>query len=592
MTFAALADTVARLADAIDPEDRPHLIGLSFGGMVAQHAALTIAVGPLADAARRAPPSAWTAPGPPTGGPPGSPRSTPGEEPCRLRRRGAARGRRPRHLRAEALAASARPWRASRPRPAALDRVPGHPRHPRPAAARSQAADARARRRVDTETPPSYAPAIAAACRGAAGRGPRCRPPAQRGGTRRRATTARRTLGAERPMTEWRWVQRVRRAPARAAALPTARSCVVLSRVGEPRGAGRDRGGSRRSCTAPSVVDVVVPTPVNPGTVPIRSTAASLAIAGEPAAIAALAGGRVRGRLHGRGPAARARARRRSSAGARVLMISNEHPEVFERLALRSRPGPARRSSGCACCGRARDAGHADAGTDLTVRLRGRRPSPGRPASRPARDRSPTGPAGWCRVPGRGTVNGTLVLAPGDLNLTFKRYVELADRGCDRRRLRRRRRRATVSTPSCSRAYLAAFGEREALRPSHVGWGLNPAAAGTCSRCTTRATSTAPRLRAFAGNFLYSSRRQRGRGAVRPADTSTCRCSAARSRWTAASWSTPASSPPTCARQRVALSPRTAEPAEPLKVTPRRSTGHRASRSARRGSAARAGAAS
>jgi pimeloyl-ACP methyl ester carboxylesterase len=40
MTFPTLADTVARLADAIDPEDRPHLIGLSFGGMIAQHAAL------------------------------------------------------------------------------------------------------------------------------------------------------------------------------------------------------------------------------------------------------------------------------------------------------------------------------------------------------------------------------------------------------------------------------------------------------------------------------------------------------------------------------------------------------------------------
>jgi 3-oxoadipate enol-lactonase len=40
MTFGVLADTVARLADAIDPEDRPHLIGLSLGGMIAQHAAL------------------------------------------------------------------------------------------------------------------------------------------------------------------------------------------------------------------------------------------------------------------------------------------------------------------------------------------------------------------------------------------------------------------------------------------------------------------------------------------------------------------------------------------------------------------------
>src|SRR4051812_2285020 len=40
MTFPVLADTVARLADAIEPEDRPHLIGLSFGGMIAQHAVL------------------------------------------------------------------------------------------------------------------------------------------------------------------------------------------------------------------------------------------------------------------------------------------------------------------------------------------------------------------------------------------------------------------------------------------------------------------------------------------------------------------------------------------------------------------------
>ncbi len=40
MTFITLADTVARLADAIEPEDRPHLIGLSLGGMIAQHAVL------------------------------------------------------------------------------------------------------------------------------------------------------------------------------------------------------------------------------------------------------------------------------------------------------------------------------------------------------------------------------------------------------------------------------------------------------------------------------------------------------------------------------------------------------------------------
>ncbi|MDX6377766.1 MAG: hypothetical protein QOE98_2069 [Gaiellaceae bacterium] len=40
LTFGVLADAVARLADAIDPEDRPHLVGMSFGGMIAQHTAL------------------------------------------------------------------------------------------------------------------------------------------------------------------------------------------------------------------------------------------------------------------------------------------------------------------------------------------------------------------------------------------------------------------------------------------------------------------------------------------------------------------------------------------------------------------------
>jgi 3-oxoadipate enol-lactonase len=39
LTFAGLADAVARLADVLGP-DRPHLIGLSFGGQIAQHAAL------------------------------------------------------------------------------------------------------------------------------------------------------------------------------------------------------------------------------------------------------------------------------------------------------------------------------------------------------------------------------------------------------------------------------------------------------------------------------------------------------------------------------------------------------------------------
>src|ERR1700740_1283156 len=75
--------------------------------------------------------------------------------------------------------------------------------------------------------------------------------------------------------------------------------------------------------------------------------------------------------------------------------------------------------------------------------------------------------------PKSGTVNGTLVLAAGDINLTFKRYltspvrmtlkddyvVDLEGEGAD---------------AAMMRAYLAAWGDREAYAVSHVGFGMNP----------------------------------------------------------------------------------------------------------------------
>ena len=68
-----------------------------------------------------------------------------------------------------------------------------------------------------------------------------------------------------------------------------------------------------------------------------------------------------------------------------------------------------------------------------------------------------------------------LHLAPGDVNLTFKRYVESPVRleiiddyitsvdgdGLD---------------AELFRSYIAAWGEREAYAVSHVGWGMNPRA--------------------------------------------------------------------------------------------------------------------
>ena len=72
--------------------------------------------------------------------------------------------------------------------------------------------------------------------------------------------------------------------------------------------------------------------------------------------------------------------------------------------------------------------------------------------------------------PKSGTVNGTLVMAPGDINLTFKRYLtspvrltlkddyvtDLQGEGAD---------------AAMMRAYLAAWGDREAYAVSHVGLG-------------------------------------------------------------------------------------------------------------------------
>ena len=108
------------------------------------------------------------------------------------------------------------------------------------------------------------------------------------------------------------------RAPARAVrARATARS----SRCCRSRPAARSSStprGSRRRCSAGASSTSSCPTPANPGPVPLRSTGASVALAGNPGAIAGARGRRPRDRLHRRGAAARARARRDPAAAARA----------------------------------------------------------------------------------------------------------------------------------------------------------------------------------------------------------------------------------------------------------------------------------
>jgi 2,5-dihydroxypyridine 5,6-dioxygenase len=105
--------------------------------------------------------------------------------------------------------------------------------------------------------------------------------------------------------------------------------------------------------------------------------------------------------------------------------------------------------------------------------------------------------------PAAGSVEGTLVLAPGDANLTFKEYlreaVALTIAGD---------RITNIAGDSVDsdllRSYLSAFAEAEAYTVSHVGWGMNPAARWDSLVMVDKTDTNGLELRAFEGNFLFS----------------------------------------------------------------------------------------
>jgi 2,5-dihydroxypyridine 5,6-dioxygenase len=302
-------------------------------------------------------------------------------------------------------------------------------------------------------------------------------------------------------MTEWRWVRLFADQFARCG-LHDGEVVGVLSEsasrpeiVATARLAAQMLGGR--------VFDVVVPTPANDQPVPIRSTGASQAIAHNPAVVAALRAApfvvdcTVEGLLHA------PELGEILDAGTRVLMISNEHPEHFERFHHDETLAP--RVDAALAKLRAAAAMHVTsaAGTDLTVRLEG--------AFCAGSTGTTSGPGSIAHWPGglvlafpaANTVNGTLVLAPGDANLTFKRYVErpvrltitddhvvdIAGEGVD---------------AELFSSYLAAFGDREAYATSHLGWGLNRFARWDVLELSDKSGHNGTELRAFAGNFLYS----------------------------------------------------------------------------------------
>jgi 2,5-dihydroxypyridine 5,6-dioxygenase len=248
---------------------------------------------------------------------------------------------------------------------------------------------------------------------------------------------------------------------------------------------------------------LVVPTPRNRHPVPVRSTGASEAIGGLEPVVAALgqAGFVVDCTLEGLMHAPETA--KILKAGSRILVISNEHPEALERMvpdaALETRVRNAAKMLRTATRMQVTSA----AGTALDIDLRGA---------------STVGIWGWTNRPGTlahwpggivvsfpqaKTVNGVLILDRGDVNLTFKRYLEAPIRlqleddfitsiqgeGTD---------------AEIMRTYLSAWGDREAYAVAHVGFGMNPRARYEALTMYDQRDTNGTEIRAVAGNFLFS----------------------------------------------------------------------------------------
>ena len=217
----------------------------------------------------------------------------------------------------------------------------------------------------------------------------------------------------------------------------------------------------------------------------------------------------------------------------RIVYVSNEHPEALARLL----PDDATEARVKAHVRRLRAAQTmrvtSPAGTDLTIALQG--------AVVGGNWGSTTRPGTLTHWPGglvlafpaAGSVSGTLVLAEGDVNLTFKRYIEraitltIADdhvthiegAGVDAELLRsyfaawdetdgfaagpsQGETRPHGGQRPAQRRSVEALGPAYAV--SHVGYGLNNAARWDSMALYDKRDFNGTELRAFAGNFLYS----------------------------------------------------------------------------------------
>ena len=276
--------------------------------------------------------------------------------------------------------------------------------------------------------------------------------------------------------------------------------CILTESQSRPLNANLAELAARRlGCRA---FRLTVPTP-RAAALPMRSTGASRALQGHPAVLAAIKASSLVLDLTLEGLLHAPELKEILAAGTRVMMVSDEHPEVLERLVPRAGDEMAVKAALKRLRAARRMRVTSAAGTDLDAEIAGA-PSVGvwgwtdRPGT----------VAHWpggvvVAFPGAGTVRGTLVLSPGDANLTFKRYIETPVRltlkddhivavegeGLD---------------AIMMREHLAAWGDRGAYAVSHVGWGLNGRARREALLFHDRRDINGTELRAAAGNFLFS----------------------------------------------------------------------------------------
>ncbi|HET6829502.1 MAG TPA: peptidase M29 [Ramlibacter sp.] len=251
------------------------------------------------------------------------------------------------------------------------------------------------------------------------------------------------------------------------------------------------------------VFSVMLPSVFSEGLPVARSTGASTVIGQLAPVVSALAGitlvvdCRVEGLMHA--PELPAILK----GGARVVYVSNEHPEALVRLVPGDGLEAVVKDHIKRLRGTRRMQVSSEAGTALEISLQGA--VCGGNWGYTSRPGTMTHwPGGLALAfPAAGSVNGRLVLAPGDVNLTFKRYVEQPVTLHIENDYVTRIEGAGVDA-ELMRSYIAAWGDREAYAVSHVGYGLNRAARWDSMALYDKRDFNGTELRAFAGNFLYS----------------------------------------------------------------------------------------